>query len=120
MSFAEKIKQALKEAKKQVEETNVPASIEIMENDRWVIQLLVTPSGSAQYGAVSVTRPQGVLLTIRSKVNWRNNITIPDSRGFEALVELLNEFNKNEELKTAVLASLTGRVKGATAPTIKL
>ena len=120
MSFVEKVKEALEQAKKQVEETNTPTSVEIMENDRWVLQLLVTPGGTTQYGAVTVKRPQGVLLSIRSKVNWKNNLTLPDSRAFEALVELVNEFNDNEELKTAVLAQLTGRVKQIQPPTIKL
>jgi len=120
MGYAEEIKDAIEKAKEQVQQTGTPASVEIMENDRWVLQLLVTPPSTRQYGAVTVPRGEGVLLNIRSKVNWRNNITIPDARALDALKEILEEFYSNEELKVAVLANITGKVKAVTRPTIKI
>ena len=119
-NLVEKLKAKIEEAKKAVEETGTPTSIEIMRNDRWVVQLLVTPPSTQQYGAVSVKRDAGVLLSVRSTVNWRNNLTIPDERGFNALVEVINDFNELEELRNAVLLSLTGRSKAPVKTTITL
>lgn len=119
MSYVEAVKKAIVEAKRAVEQTGTVQSVEVVENDRWVLQLLVTPPATTTYGAVTAQRGGGVLLSIRSKVNWRNNLTLPDQRAYEALVELLNDFDNNEELRTAVLSQVTGRVQKQ-SPTIKL
>ena len=119
MSYVEAVKNAIKEAKKDVEKTGTPRSIAILENDRWTLQLLVTPPATVTYGATTVSRHSAVLLSIRSRVNWKNNLTIPDQRGYEALLELMQSLEENKELKEAVLSSVTGRVEKVT-PTIKI
>ena len=102
----------------EVTKTGSPASIEIMGNDQWVLQLLVVPPSTVSYGATTVRRSSpGVLLSIRSAKLWRNNLNIKSREAFEALKELLDEFSKDEELKNAVLDSITTR---ETRPTKKI
>ena len=109
-SIREVLQKKLQSTIKEVSETKSPASIEIMGNDYWTLQLLVVPPSTVQYGATTVRRDRpGVLLSIRSSKLWRNNLNIRSREAFEALIELLNEFSKDTELRDAVLDSITTR-----------
>ena len=108
VSIKEKVQKAVQKLVQEVKETGRPASIEIMETDRWVLQILVVPPGTVRYGATTVQRQEpGVLLSIRSKVLWRNNLTIRDIEGVMSLKRLIDEFVNDKELFEAVGLVLT-------------
>jgi len=108
VSIKEKVQKAVQKLVQEVKETGRPASIEIMETDRWVLQILVVPPGTVRYGATTVQRQEpGVLLSIRSKVLWRNNLTIRDLEGVMSLKRLIDEFINDKELFEAVGLVLT-------------
>ncbi|RKY29804.1 MAG: hypothetical protein DRP74_08175 [Candidatus Omnitrophota bacterium] len=108
VSIKEKIQKAVQKLVQEVKETGRPASIEIMETDRWVLQILVVPPGTVRYGATTVQRQEpGVLLSIRSRALWRNNLTIRDLDGIMSLKRLIDEFVNDKELFEAVGLVLT-------------
>ncbi|RLE37529.1 hypothetical protein DRJ17_06435, partial [Candidatus Woesearchaeota archaeon] len=93
VSLSEKVRKAVQKLVDEVKQTGRPASIEILETDRWVLQILVVPPGTVRYGATTVQRQEpGVLLSIRSKALWRNNLTIRDVEGIMSLHRLIDGF----------------------------
>ena len=110
VSLSEKVRKAVQKLVDEVKQTGRPASIEILETDRWVLQILVVPPGTVRYGATTVQRQEpGVLLSIRSKALWRNNLTIRDVEGIMSLHRLIDGFIKDKELFEAVTMVLTTR-----------
>ena len=108
VSIKEKIQKAVQKLVQEVKETGRPASIELLETDRWVLQILVVPPGTVRYGATTVQRQEpGVLLSIRSRALWRNNLTIRDLDGIMSLKRLIDEFVNDKELFEAVGLVLT-------------
>jgi|GEM_PF-3881445 len=111
MSVKSEIKKLIQDTIKKVTSTGQPESIVLYENENWAIQLLVVPPRETQYGAVTVKRDKpAVLLSIRSAKLWRNNLTIPSMEAYKSLMELLNAFDKDSEVKDAVADVLTPRV----------
>ena len=108
VSIKEKIQKAVQKLVQEVKQTGRPASIELLETDRWVLQILVVPPGTVRYGATTVQRQEpGVLLSIRSRALWRNNLTIRDLDGIMSLKRLIDEFVNDKELFEAVGLVLT-------------
>ena len=106
----EKVRKAVNKLIDEVKKTGRPASVEILETDRWVLQILVVPPGTVRYGATTVQRQEpGVLLSIRSKALWRNNLTIRDIEGMLSLYRLVDAFVNDKSLFEAVSMVLTTR-----------
>ena len=108
VNLSEKVRKAVQRLADEVKKTGRPASLEILETDRWVLQILVVPPGTVRYGATTVQRQEpGVLLSIRSRALWRNNLTIRDVQGVMSLYRLIDGFIKDKELFEAVSMVLT-------------
>lgn len=108
VSLTEKVRKAVNRLIDEVKKTGRPASIEVLETDRWVLQILVVPPGTVRYGATTVQRQEpGVLLSIRSKNLWRNNLTIRDIEAMMSLHRLVDGFIQDKELFEAVSMVLT-------------
>jgi len=102
-NIKEQLKEAIKKAKDEVVKTKTPQAVELMANEFYTLQILVTPPGARQYGAVTVERDApGILLQIRSSRLWRNALTIPTADHLNALLDLVKKFTEDEELMGAV------------------
>ena len=104
----EKLEQMVKQLVEEAKKTGQIQSIELIRGTHYVIQLLITPPGEVAYGATTARRTNpGVLLSIRSAVLWRNNLTIPSPAHFEDLKKLIDSFVSDKELYEAVKEVMT-------------
>ena len=117
----EQLEKAIKQAVEEAKKTGRPQGIELMRNEHYAFQLLITPPGEVPYGAVTVKREHpSVLMSIRSTRLWRNNLTIPSFEHFVALKQLIEAIDNDKELMEAVREVVTPTTVSAPIRTIKI